>query len=115
MADQTYLSEALIDRYWELALHPGNRSATNKRFAWYRASRQELAVENIHVPTLIIWGEEDMVIPVETGHELHKRIKGSQIVTHKGLGHIPMEENPRKTVKEAKNFLAAISASNKTS
>lgn len=112
MFDQTYLTEALIDRYWELALHPGNRSATNKRFAWYRSSRQELAVENISVPTLIIWGEEDVVIPVETAHELHKRIKGSQIVTHKGLGHIPMEENPRKTIKEAKNFLAAILAKN---
>ncbi len=106
MADTTYLNDALIDRYWELALHPGNRYATNKRFAWYRNNRQELAAENLIVPTLIIWGEEDVVIPLEVGKTLNSRIADSKLITFKGLGHIPMEENPKKTVKAVQEFLS---------
>ncbi|MEX0298348.1 MAG: alpha/beta fold hydrolase [Kordiimonas sp.] len=108
MADTTYLNETLIDRYWELALHPGNRYATNKRFKWYRNNRQELAIENLNVPTLIMWGEQDVVIPLDVGEELHKRIDNSKLKIFKDLGHIPMEENPKKTAKAADNFLATI-------
>lgn len=108
LTDHTLINDHMINRYWELALHPGNRQATNKRFAWYRDDRRELSVKDVALPTLIIWGEDDKLIPVEVAHELDKRIANSELVVFEGLGHIPMEESPLKTVKPAKDFIASV-------
>jgi pimeloyl-ACP methyl ester carboxylesterase len=45
-------------------------------------------------PTLVIWGELDRVFPVAVGEELHRAIKGSQLVTIPNAGHIPQWEQP---------------------
>jgi pimeloyl-ACP methyl ester carboxylesterase len=46
----------------------------------------------INHPTLIIWGEDDQVTPIEDGHLLHERILHSRMVVLRDCGHVPMEE-----------------------
>lgn len=46
----------------------------------------------INHPTLIIWGEEDTVIPIRNGYKLHEEILNSRFVVLKGCGHVPQEE-----------------------
>jgi pimeloyl-ACP methyl ester carboxylesterase len=46
----------------------------------------------INQPTLIIWGEDDSVIPVRDGYLLHDAILHSRLVVFKNCGHVPMEE-----------------------
>jgi pimeloyl-ACP methyl ester carboxylesterase len=46
----------------------------------------------INQPTLIIWGEDDKVIPVDDGHKLHQSILHSRFVVLKNCGHVPQEE-----------------------
>lgn len=48
----------------------------------------------INVPTLLIWGENDTVIPLEQGKEIHSLIKGSKLEVIKGCGHNIHLENP---------------------
>jgi pimeloyl-ACP methyl ester carboxylesterase len=59
--------------------------------AW-SASRIEEDAHLINQPTLIIWGEDDKVIPVEDGHTLHREILHSRFVILKDCGHVPQEE-----------------------
>ena len=59
--------------------------------AW-SASRIEEDAHLINQPTLIIWGEDDKVIPVEDGHTLHREILNSRLVILKACGHVPQEE-----------------------
>ncbi|HEX6125967.1 MAG TPA: alpha/beta hydrolase [Pyrinomonadaceae bacterium] len=59
--------------------------------AW-DAGRIENDAHLIGQPTLIIWGEEDKVIPVEDGHKLHEVILNSRLVVFENCGHIPQEE-----------------------
>lgn len=49
----------------------------------------------INQPTLIVWGEDDKVTPVEDGHLLHERILHSRMVVLRDCGHVPMEEKSR--------------------
>lgn len=49
---------------------------------------------SITVPTLIIWGENDPVIPLSHGERLAQEIKDSQLLKLKNVGHIPQEESP---------------------
>jgi pimeloyl-ACP methyl ester carboxylesterase len=59
--------------------------------AW-DACRIEQDAHLINQPTLIIWGEEDTVIPVEDGYKLHDSILRSRLVVLKDCGHVPPEE-----------------------
>ena len=51
-------------------------------------------IEEIHHPTLIMWGEEDRVFPLSVGEELQRTIKGSVLVRIPNAGHIPQWERP---------------------
>lgn len=104
------VTEEAIDRYWELVRHPGNRRATGLRFAWYRSEgSRDLPVENINQPALVLWGDEDNLIPVESGHELDKRLPNSTLKIFNGVGHLPMEERPIETAGAVAAFLAGQS------
>lgn len=105
ISDHSLINEAMIDRYWELARHPGNRRATGKRFAWYREGRADLPVELITLPTLILWGAEDSLIPVETGELLAQKIRGADLVVYPNVGHIPMEEIPAISAATVRSFI----------
>ncbi len=61
----------------------------------------------IGVPTLIVHGERDWVIPVQLGEELHRGIPDSQLEIFERCGHSPhLEENDR-FLQIVRNFLAA--------
>jgi pimeloyl-ACP methyl ester carboxylesterase len=50
----------------------------------------------IKAPTLIIWGEHDMLVPVEDAHEFERLIPESRTVILDDTGHVPMLERPTK-------------------
>jgi pimeloyl-ACP methyl ester carboxylesterase len=52
------------------------------------------ALSNIRQPTLLIWGEKDLIFPPPVGEGLHRAIPGSEFKLIKGSGHIPMWEAP---------------------
>ncbi|WP_417460971.1 alpha/beta fold hydrolase [Kordiimonas sp.] len=108
--DNSNVTEAKITLYWELARHPGNRGATGKRFAWYRDGRSSLDITPIKLPTLILWGEEDSLIPVETGTQMHQMIEGSELITYPEVGHLPMEEIPAISANAVRTFLNQFTA-----
>jgi pimeloyl-ACP methyl ester carboxylesterase len=69
----------------------GHRSLLATSRNW-RAKRIEHDANLINQPTLIIWGEDDAVIPVTDGHKLHDEILHSRLVVLKHCGHVPHEE-----------------------
>ncbi len=58
----------------------------------WHANRITYDANLINQPTLIIWGEDDKVIPLTDGYTLHDRILHSRLVILKHCGHVPMEE-----------------------
>ena len=48
----------------------------------------------IEQPTLLIWGENDHVIPLSDGEMLYDTILNSRLVVLKNCGHVPQEEKP---------------------
>ena len=103
--DPTRVSEALVDRYFELALREGNRRALGLRVRQMVAGEHEERIATLKLPTLILWGGRDRLIPPEVGEELERRITGSRRVVFENLGHVPQEENPALSVAPVKEFL----------
>lgn len=101
---------AAIDRYWELLRYPGNRAATIKRFSYthnnHPAIREKLAA--LKIPTLILWGQEDNLIPVKSAEWFAEAIPGSKLIIYPKVGHIPMEEVPDQSAADVAAFLQGL-------
>lgn len=61
-------------------------------------------LDKIKVETLIIWGKEDPLIPIEHAKYLNSEIKNSQLKIVNNCGHAPQEERPELTSELIKNF-----------
>jgi pimeloyl-ACP methyl ester carboxylesterase len=60
----------------------------------------------VKVPTLIVWGEKDSIIPVRDADEFERLIEDSRKVVMKDTGHIPMAERPQTFNDLLVDFLA---------
>lgn len=58
------------------------------------------------VPTLLIWGDQDQIIPAEHGYEAHAARQGSHLEVLAGVGHFPQIEAPAKVADLIGDFLA---------
>ena len=67
------------------------------------------ALGKIHVshglPTLLIWGEEDRIIPVAHGYAAHDAVPGSRLEVLPGVGHFPHVEAPTAVVDILDDFI----------
>ena len=104
-ADDSKIDEALIDRYYDLTLRQGNRRALNRRLQEMDNTSDQAQIKELDLPTLIIWGAQDDLIPVENATLFHRNIANSQLKIFNDLGHVPHEEDPVATVKVATEFL----------
>jgi pimeloyl-ACP methyl ester carboxylesterase len=54
----------------------------------------ERRLERINCPTMIVWGQNDRLIPPVYGDTLHRLIAHSELIKLEGTGHMPMFEQP---------------------
>lgn len=106
-ADPSKVTPELVDRYYELTLRAGNRDSLTRRIQLRETDALSAGlVKTIRQPTLILWGAQDKLIPKPSGQRFHQDIAGSQYVVFEGLGHVPQEEDPQRSVAEVLKFLA---------
>ena len=59
------------------------------------------------VPTLVVWGTNDRIIPVEQAHDAHDALPGSRLEIFDGAGHFPHCEEPERFVEVLDRFIAS--------
>jgi pimeloyl-ACP methyl ester carboxylesterase len=59
----------------------------------------------IGCPTLVVWGRDDMIIPVRDADKYVELIAGARKVVMEDTGHVPMIERPRAFDDELERFL----------
>jgi pimeloyl-ACP methyl ester carboxylesterase len=109
--DPALVTPALVDRYVDLSRAPGHRSILLNGEG--SGSAPEITAEtfkSIHIPTLVMHGEDDTVIPVAAGRKLAEAIPGARLITYPGVGHVPMEQIPDKSSQDLRSFLRALDA-----
>ena len=60
----------------------------------------------VNIPTRMVWGKNDQIVPLECGELYNKAIKGSDLVVIDNCGHSPQVEKPNEFIKAALDFLA---------
>jgi pimeloyl-ACP methyl ester carboxylesterase len=107
--DPSKVTPALVDRYFELNLREGNRHALSERLREIATDLAPDRIKSLHVPTLILWGERDRLIPPVNAQHFQRDIAGSRLVMFPGLGHVPQEEDPQASVAPVRAFLLSPS------
>lgn len=105
-ADPSVMTGPLLDRYHDLVLAPGARQAMLDRMAQAVLTDPIARLERITAPTLLLWGEQDAMIPVANAADYLKAVSGSRLVTLPGVGHIPQEESPAAALGPVRDFLS---------
>ncbi len=62
------------------------------------------------VPTLLVWGDRDPIIPVAHAHAAHEAIEGSRLEIMEAMGHFPHVEDPERFTAVLVDFLTSTEA-----
>lgn len=106
--NKALVDQAMIDRYVELGRGEGHRALIMN----LQTGRKPMTVDQakallatIKVPTLVMHGEDDALIPVADGKALAGAIPGASLILYPATGHIPMEEKADQSAAELKAWL----------
>lgn len=103
--DPDKVGDGLVECYYQLTLRKGNRQALRQRFAQAPSGELHECIGELQLPTLIIWGARDRLIPPDNAERFAADIEGSQMVLFDDLGHVPQEEDAQRTVAVLVAFL----------
>lgn len=88
----------------------GTQRAIIRTVRGWDAERISRDAHLIKQPTLLLWGENDLDIPLADGERLHAEIPGSRLIVFLNCGHIPHEEYPEAFTKIVTDFCKAQTA-----
>ncbi len=107
-ADKDLVTDEVKQRYFDFTQRRGNRESYVKHFRMLRNMIDEDSlgekVKDIMVPTLLMWGEKDTWIPLDVMRMFHRDLPYSEYVVYEGIGHLPMEEVPVQSSRDADHF-----------
>jgi 2-hydroxy-6-oxonona-2,4-dienedioate hydrolase len=106
-ANKTWATTDLGTNAFERHVQNGDSYTVASSVAEMIAGREfeDKKLAKVKTPTLIIWGRDDMLIPLAMGDALHKGIAGSQMIVIDDTGHIPMVGKPAEFNDAVSKFL----------
>lgn len=104
-ADKAKVTDELVSRYFDLSLRKGNRQALIDRMQMPFDSTAAGQIKSIAQPTLILWGAQDGLIPVENAYRFQRDLPNDTLVILENSGHVPMEENPDESLEAVLAFI----------
>ena len=104
-ADPSRLDDNTVQRYQDMLLAPGVRPAVLARMAQTRNRDPLPWLKRLSMPTLLLWGAQDQMIPVANAMDYQRAIPHAQRVVLPGVGHLPHEEQPQGSLQALRDFL----------
>lgn len=105
-ADPSRVTEQDIDQYYAPVVEPGFAHSLRAVLESFRFDSLRGRLEGLSMPTLVMWGEADRVIPGEIGREMVSHLQVGAFVLFPGAGHALPEERPAEFNRTLLAFLA---------
>lgn len=106
--DQSKITPAQVDVYARMLDRQETRDAIRRMAREIdpnHLSKYLLSLKSINIPTLLIWGDNDRIVPLENGERLNRDLCNSELHVIDTCGHMPQEECPQATVNVITRFL----------
>ncbi len=104
-ADPKWVTDALVDRTYDLIRAPGARDALLDRMRQTILLDPTALLRAIAAPTLLVWGERDAMIPYANSADYLELIPDAQRVSLPEAGHVPQEEAAARSLAAVNAFL----------
>ena len=109
-ADPSRLDDDTARRYQDMLLAPGVRQAVLARMAQTRNRDPLPWLQRLTMPTLLLWGAQDGMIPAENSMDYQRAMPHAQRVVMPDVGHLPHEEQPQRSLQAVRDFLQRAAA-----
>lgn len=103
--DDSLVTPELVQAYWERIRIQGVTDAYYGLTVPVKGPVDQVVLEDIDVPALIVWGRQDPLISVESGRAAAARMPRAEFAVLEETGHIPMEEKPEELLALTLRFL----------
>jgi pimeloyl-ACP methyl ester carboxylesterase len=105
--DKSLITPAIVDRWAEFQRAPGHRAILmGVNFGAQTRATADL-LGTIKVPTLVLHGENDVLIEPASARKFAAAIPGAKLITYPQVGHLPQIEIPRRSAADVAAFLEA--------
>ena len=109
--DGRVLDDEWVDYFWARLNRAGGHDAAHSCLTVLAsASDDNVDPGRVRAPTLLVWGDEDRLIPMAHGKRLARAIAGARLDVVPATGHMPFIERPDEFVRVVRPFLAAPGA-----
>ncbi len=112
VSNQAIVTPEAVDRYWEMARYPGNRNATRIRFSAPRKAFAEQDIAAVQTPTLVMWGEQDTLIPYDAAGWYMEHLPNATLANYPEIGHLPQEEAATTSAADLREWLENLQSGN---
>jgi pimeloyl-ACP methyl ester carboxylesterase len=103
--DKSKVNDEVISEYRRPTLVKGYKRAFWEFIKGSKNYEIVKKLDEIEVPTLVITGDNDVIVPTEQSIKLSEDIEGSELVILEKTGHLPQEEKPEEFIQAVENFL----------
>jgi len=103
--DRSLVTDELVARYRDMMLAPGTRGAILDRMRQAVLADPGPLLPRIEAPVLLVWGEQDRMVPVTNAADYEALLPNARRVTFPDLGHVPQEEGPDRSLGPVREFL----------
>ena len=106
--DKALITPAFVDRWAEFQRAPGHRAILmDIDFGGLGQASSEI-LSAIKVPTLILHGEDDLIIEPDSARKFAAAIPGAKLIFYPQVGHLPQIELPQRSAADVAAFLATL-------
>lgn len=102
--NKSLVTDALVEQYRDMACREGNRKALLIRLQNDQSGDTTL-VSKLTMPTLVIWGTLDQLIPVDNAFKFQRDLPADTLAILENVGHVPMEETPELVIPIVNKFI----------
>ena len=106
--DPAFVTDDLVERYVSLSRAPGHRGTLLQIMAGKRVPATVEAMAEIEVPTLILWGRDDNLVPVAHAQKFADTISGAKLAVYDNVGHLPQEEAAAASIADVREFMLDV-------
>src|SRR6266852_2953150 len=103
--DTSWLTEDALRKIFtdKLSMHDGYTVRSILGNPAIASERLDSRLAEIHVPTLVVWGKQDNLLPITSGERYAAGILGGRLVSFDKCGHVP-------PIEKAEEFVSAVTA-----
>lgn len=108
VGDKALITDELVDRWALYQRYPGHRPILMSVAPGAQTPVTAELLAGLHLPTLVLHGEVDPILPVEHSRRFAAAIAGAELIVYPGIGHLPQREIPARSAADVAAFVARL-------